>query len=50
MNLLDVLAQVDWTRAVRFWILVAAAFAAWESAFHFRSAFNAHFKKDGDHV
>ncbi|MFM0027481.1 hypothetical protein PQR70_14580 [Paraburkholderia madseniana] len=50
MNLLDVLTHADWTRAVRFWILVATVFAAWESAFHFRRAFAAYFKKDDANV
>jgi hypothetical protein len=50
MNLIDVLTHADWTRAVRFWILVAAGLAAWESAFHFRHAFSAYSKKDNSNV
>ena len=50
MNLFDVLAQADWTRAARFWLLVAVALAAWESAYHFSGALKAWFQKGGDHV
>ena len=50
MNLFDVLAQVDWARAARFWLLVAAALAAGESAYHLGGAFEASLQKDSDHV
>ncbi|WP_161783691.1 hypothetical protein [Caballeronia glathei] len=50
MNFIDTLARLDWTRGVRFWILVAAAFAAWEAAFLFRRAVLTRAKKGGDHV
>jgi len=33
MDILNNLAQADWTRGVRMWILVAAALAAWEAAY-----------------
>lgn len=33
MGLIDTLAQIDWTRGVRMWILVAAALALWEAAY-----------------
>jgi hypothetical protein len=50
MNLFDLLAQSDWTRAARFWILVAAGLAVWESAALFRRALKARWMKGGDHV
>ncbi|SAL48852.1 hypothetical protein AWB68_02408 [Caballeronia choica] len=50
MNFIDTLAQLDWIRGVRFWILVATAFAAWEAAFLFRRAVLTLAKKGGDHV
>jgi len=50
MNILATLTQLDWTRGVRFWILIAAAFAAWEAAFLFRRAVLTRAKKGGDHV
>ncbi len=33
MDILNNLAQADWTRGVRMWIFVAAALAAWEAAY-----------------
>jgi hypothetical protein len=50
MDLLQVLAQADWMRAARFWLLIAAGFAAWESAYHLRGALKARFGKDDNHV
>ncbi|MFM0395156.1 hypothetical protein [Paraburkholderia phytofirmans] len=50
MNLFDLLAQSDWTRAARFWILVAAGLAVWESAVLFLRALNARLMKGGDDV
>ena len=50
MDLFNVLAQADWTRATRFWLLVAVAFAAWESSYQFRGALKAWLRKGGDHV
>jgi hypothetical protein len=50
VDLFNVLAQADWTRAARFWLLVAVAVAATESAYQFRSALKAWFGKGGDHV
>jgi hypothetical protein len=38
MTILDTLTQLDWTRGVRMWILVAAAFAACEAGYLFRRA------------
>ncbi|MBC8640738.1 hypothetical protein IAG25_28375 [Caballeronia sp. EK] len=38
MSLLDNLAQIDWTRDVRMWILVAAGLALCEAAFLFSHA------------
>jgi len=32
MNIVGTLMQLDWTRAVRFWLLVAAGLALWEAA------------------
>ncbi|CAN7785468.1 hypothetical protein LJR034_008607 [Caballeronia sp. LjRoot34] len=32
MTIFDTLMHLDWTRAVRFWLLVAAAVALWEAA------------------
>jgi hypothetical protein len=32
MNVVDILMQLDWTRALRFWLLVAAGVALWEAA------------------
>ncbi|WP_165782157.1 hypothetical protein [Paraburkholderia hospita] len=50
MDLFNVLAQADWTRAARFWLLVAVAFAACESTYQLRGALKAWFRKGGDHV
>jgi hypothetical protein len=50
MDLITVLAQADWTRALRFWLLIAAAVAAWESAHLFHAAIKVHAKKGGDRV
>ncbi|MEM5370969.1 hypothetical protein V4C53_33720 [Paraburkholderia azotifigens] len=50
MELFSVLAQADWTRATRFWLLAAVALAALESAYHFRGVLKARFRKGGDHV
>jgi len=50
MNLFDLLAQSDWTRAARFWIIVAAGVAAWESVVLFLRALNARLMKGGDDV
>ncbi|MEM5289523.1 hypothetical protein ACFQ3P_33150 [Paraburkholderia sabiae] len=50
MELFNALAQADWTRAARFWLLAAATLAALESAYHFRGVLNAWFRKGGDHV
>lgn len=50
MNILETLSQLDWTRGVRFWILVAAGFAAWEAAFLFRRAILARVEKGADDV
>ncbi|CAL8481008.1 hypothetical protein [Caballeronia sp. S22] len=33
MDILNNLAQADWTRGVRMWTFVAAALAAWEAAY-----------------
>ncbi|BAO93013.1 hypothetical protein [Caballeronia cordobensis] len=33
MDIFNNLTQLDWTRGVRMWILVAAALAAWEAAY-----------------
>lgn len=49
MDLLHVLARADWTRAARFWLLVAAGVAAWESAYHLRGAVLSWHRKDRDH-
>ena len=38
MNILNNLTQLDWTRGVRMWILVAAALAACEAAYLFHRA------------
>lgn len=38
MSFIENLAQLDWTRGVRMWILVAAALAAWEAAYQFHRA------------
>ena len=38
MDILDNLAQLDWTRGVRMWVLVAAALAACEAAYLFHRA------------
>ena len=41
MDILSNLTQLDWTRGVRMWILVAAALAACEAAYLFhRAVFN----------
>ena len=40
MGFLETLAQADWTRGVRMWILVAAALAAWEAAYLFHRAWS----------
>jgi hypothetical protein len=32
MEILHALTQLDWTRVVRFWLLVAIGVASWESA------------------
>jgi hypothetical protein len=50
MVLLHILVQADWTRAARFWILVAAMGAAWESAYHFRKAVTSWLHKGKNHV
>jgi hypothetical protein len=50
MDLLHVLAYADWTRATRFWLLAAAAVAAWESAYHLRRAALSWLRKDRDHA
>jgi hypothetical protein len=44
MALFDTIMQLDWTRAARMWVLVAAALAACEAAYLFRRAFIAHRK------
>lgn len=49
MDLLHVLARADWIRAARFWLLVAAGVAAWESAYHLRGAVLSWHRKDRDH-
>ncbi|WP_250537130.1 hypothetical protein [Caballeronia sp. AZ10_KS36] len=38
MDILNNLTQLDWTRGVRMWILVAAALAAFEAAYFFHRA------------
>jgi hypothetical protein len=50
VELFNVLAQADWTRAARFWLLVAVAFAALESVSHFRGVLKTWLQKGGDHV
>lgn len=32
MNLLHTVMQLDWDRAIRFWLLIGAAISTWESA------------------
>ena len=50
MDLLHVLANADWTRAARFWLLVAVGVAAWESAHHLHRAVRSWLRKDRDHA
>lgn len=50
MELFNALAQSDWTRAARFWLLAAVALAALESAYHFRGVLKVWFRKGGDDV
>ncbi|SAL51057.1 hypothetical protein AWB64_05425 [Caballeronia sordidicola] len=50
MTLLTSLRELDWTRGIRFWILVAAIFATSETAFLFRRAALMHRKGGGDNV
>ncbi|SAL50863.1 hypothetical protein AWB70_04118 [Caballeronia cordobensis] len=38
MSFIENLAQLDWTRGVRMWILVAAALAACEAGYLFHRA------------
>jgi hypothetical protein len=38
VSFIENLAQLDWTRGVRMWILVAAALAACEAAYLFHRA------------
>jgi hypothetical protein len=39
MDILNNLTQLDWTRGIRVWLLVAAAIALCEAAFLFHRAF-----------
>lgn len=48
MTLLDTIMQLDWTRAVRMWVFVAAALAACEAAYVFRRAIIAYWKGADD--
>jgi hypothetical protein len=50
MTLLTSLRELDWTRGIRFWILVAAIFATSETAFLFRRAALMRRKGGGDNV
>ncbi len=50
MTLLTSLRELDWTRGIRFWILVAAILATSETAFLFRRAALMHRKGGGDNV
>jgi hypothetical protein len=50
MDLLHVLTNADWTRAARFWLLVAVAVALWESAYHLRRAVLSWLRRDRDHA
>lgn len=50
MDLLHVLTNADWTRAARFWLLVAVGVTLWESAYHLRSAVLSWLRKDRDHA
>ncbi len=38
MDIITVLTQVDWIRALRFWLLVGSGLAAWEAASTFGHA------------
>jgi hypothetical protein len=49
MGILDSLMQLDWTRGVRMWILVAAGIAVCEAAFLFHRAIISR-KKGGSNV
>jgi hypothetical protein len=50
MTILDTIMQLDWTRAARMWVFVAAALAACEAAYLFRRALIAHWKKGAHDV
>jgi hypothetical protein len=50
MDLLHVLTNADWTRAARFWLLVAVGVAALESSYHLRGAVLSWLHKDSDHA
>lgn len=50
MDLLHVLTNADWTRAARFWLLVAVGVALWESVYHLRSAVLSWRRKGGGHA
>ena len=38
MDLLNTVMQLEWIRAVRFWLLIGVGIAAWESAILFGRA------------
>jgi len=50
MSLLTSLRELDWTRGIRFWILVAAIFATSEAAVLFWRSALIHRKGGGDNV
>ncbi|WP_144022064.1 MULTISPECIES: hypothetical protein [Burkholderiaceae] len=50
MTLLTSLRELDWTRGIQFWILVAAIFATSEAAFLFWRAALTHRKGGSDNV
>jgi hypothetical protein len=41
MDFINTLMQLDWTRAARFWLLVAIIIAVWEAAFWIKRGFSA---------
>lgn len=48
MDILDSLTQLDWTRGVRMWILVAAGLAVCEAAVLFHRAIISRKKEEDD--
>jgi hypothetical protein len=45
MNLINTVVHLDWIRAVRFWLLIGTATAAWEFATLFCRALAARYRR-----